>query len=139
MVNKMNQDEIEFVIPRRPVSLQARTKGLQAWKKYVAHEVTKQYQASTPISNTELQCTIVYLSGANPPDIDNIIKPIQDALIGIIYDDDIQIHDVDSHRRPLETPFDFLALPKLLKKAVCNGKECVYIRISQSKKLEEYI
>ena len=36
---------------------------------------------------------------SSPADIDNSIKPIQDALVGVVLADDFQVTDVDSHRR----------------------------------------
>ncbi|HIG48948.1 MAG TPA: RusA family crossover junction endodeoxyribonuclease [candidate division Zixibacteria bacterium] len=45
---------------------------------------------------------MVYLGETNAPvDTHNIIKPIQDGLVGLVYDDDLLVTDVESHRRPL--------------------------------------
>jgi hypothetical protein len=129
----------EFLIPRRPVSLQAQRRGLQAWKNFVHSEAQKVWQGSSPIQNTNLQLTLVYLCDDYPPDTDNIIKPIQDALVGLVFEDDHLISDVDSHRRFISDPIDFINLPLLLQQGVLIGKECVYVKVSQSQPLEKYL
>jgi crossover junction endodeoxyribonuclease RusA len=71
--------------------------------------------------------------------IDNIIKPIQDALVGIVYADDSLISDVDSHRRFLSDAIDITNLPPLLIKGVILAEECIYIRVCLAEKLETYL
>ena len=70
---------------------------------------------------------------------DNIIKPIQDALVGAIYDDDLLISDVESHRRPLTGVFDIAKHPVLLVDGILSGTECVYVRITDAQPLENYL
>lgn len=128
----------EFVIPRRPLSVQAKTRNLQAWKQYVNAEAAKTWTKSTIIGE-QVQLTLVYLYESNPVDTDNIIKPIQDALIGLVYDDDSRVSDVDSHRRPLNGTFDLTRQPALLIGAISSGKECVFVRVSVPRMLEDYL
>lgn len=116
----------EFLIPRRPVSLQA--KRLQAWKAYVRTEASHIWTAR-PSDAAAFQLTLVYLCNTNPVDIDNIIKPIQDALETIVYPIDELITDVDSHRRLFTDPFDLTNLPPLLIRGVALQQECVYVRV----------
>lgn len=101
----------EFLLPRRPVSLQA--KRLQAWKAYVRAEAA-QVWAIGPSNAEAFRLTLVYLCNTTPVDIDNIIKPIQDALETVVYPADELITDVDSHRRLFTEPFDLTSLPALL-------------------------
>ncbi len=86
-----------------------------------------------------MHLTLVYLCDDTPVDVDNIIKPIQDALIGLVYEDDLLIADVESHRRPLADAFDITNYPPLLVKGILSGKECVYVRVSNSQPLENYL
>ena len=69
----------------------------------------------------------------------NIIKPIQDALIGVVFADDSQVSDVDSHRRFLSDRIDITNLPPLLIENIVNGAECVYVRVSLAESLEVYL
>jgi crossover junction endodeoxyribonuclease RusA len=131
----------EFLIPKRPVSLQTKNrKNLQAWKEFVHAEASKMWDpGSPPVSSPPLRFTIVYLCDAAPADIDNIIKPIQDALVGLVFDDDFLISDVDSHRRFLTEPVDLTSLPPILQGGVMRGEECVYVRVSEAQDLGRYL
>lgn len=131
----------EFLIPQRPVSLQASNrKNLKAWKDFVRGEAKKVWNNSTlPVSSPPLRFSIVYLCDSSPPDTDNIIKPIQDALVGLIFEDDSLVSDVDSHRRFLAEPIDLITLPPLLQAGVAAGSECVYVRVSDAQDLGSYL
>ena len=135
----MNRQILEFLIPSRPLSLQAKPKSKQDWKNFVCEMASQNWMDSSPIRDTDICLTLVYLCDDSPPDTDNIIKPIQDALVGLIYEDDSLIADVDSHRRFLSDPLDLTSLPSLLVNGALIGKECVYVRVSKSKALDEYL
>ncbi len=92
-----------------------------------------------PVSLPALRFTIVYLCDESPADIDNIIKPIQDALVGLVFEDDFLVSDVDSHRRFLDEPIDVTNLPPLLQSGVAAGSECVYVRVSDAQGLRSYL
>jgi Holliday junction resolvase RusA-like endonuclease len=129
----------ELLVPRRPVSHQAKNRrNYQAWKDYIYGRARQTWQ-DTPLAESSLRLTLVYLCDNDPADIDNIIKPIQDALIGVVIADDFQIIDVDSHRRFLTEEIDITYLPKMLIEGILLGHECVYIRISLSQSLENYL
>lgn len=128
----------EFLIPRRPVSTN-NDKRRQEWIRLVNKEAKKVWTGSSPIKDANLQLTLIYLCRDNPPDTDNIIKPIQDALNKLVYEDDRLISDVESHRRFLSEPIDITNLPLLLQQGVIIGKECVYVKVSESQPLEKYL
>ena len=130
----------EMLIPRRPVSHQAKNRqNLQDWKDYVYGRARIDWIGGTPIATQGLRLMLVYLCNDFPADIDNIIKPIQDALVGVIYADDSLISDVDSHRRFLSDAIDLTNLPPLLVEGVTLGEECIYVRVSLADNLEVYI
>lgn len=131
----------EFLIPKRPVSLQTRRReNLQDWKNFVREEAQKAWNINLPpVSSSPLRFSIVYLCDSSLADIDNIIKPIQDALVGLVFEDDFLISDVDSHRRFLAEPIDITDLPPLLRGAVEMGRECVYVRVSDAEDLGSYL
>ncbi|NOQ36546.1 MAG: RusA family crossover junction endodeoxyribonuclease [Methylococcaceae bacterium] len=129
----------EFLIKQRPLSLQTRNRNnLQAWKNFVRQEASKTWN-DTLIEEQYLHVVIVYLSDDSPPDVDNIVKPILDALVGLIYEDDVLIADVESHRRYLSDGIEITNLPELLQSGVLDGEECVYIKIETSQTLENYL
>ena len=131
----------EFLMSKRPVSLQTKRRAnLQAWKRFVAAEAMKAWGARAPVATPlPLRCSIVYLCDSAPADIDNIIKPIQDALVGLVIGDDFLISDVDSHRRFLTDPIDVTFLPPLLQAGVAGGNECVYVRVCDALPLRSYL
>ncbi|AFZ07665.1 endodeoxyribonuclease RusA [Oscillatoria nigro-viridis PCC 7112] len=130
--------QFEFLIPKRPVSLQTRQRSkLQDWQAFVRTEASKTW-VGTPYSGN-VHLTLVYLYDTDPVDTDNIIKPIQDALIGLVYEDDSLVTDVESHRRSLSGTFDVALCPLLLLHGIISGRECVYVRICQAKALESYL
>lgn len=103
-------------------------------------EAAKHWANGTPpVSLSWLRFTIVYLCDESPADIDNIIKPIQDALVGLVFEDDFLVSDVDSHRRSLDEPIDVTDLPPLLQRGVAVGNECVYVRISDAQDIRSYL
>lgn len=87
----------------------------------------------------DLRLTLVYLCDVFPPDTDNIIKPIQDALEGVVMVDDILVADVESHRRYRTDEFDLTRLPPLLGQGLLTGAECVYVRLVDSEPLEDLL
>jgi Holliday junction resolvase RusA-like endonuclease len=132
--------EFECLIPKRPVSLQTKSrKNLQSWKNYIGIEARKIWGNMLPIEDESLRVSIIYLCDDSPADIDNIIKPIQDALVGIIFQDDSLVSDVDSHRRFLDEPINLVGLPPLLQAGAVIGKECIYIKVSTAEDLENYL
>lgn len=130
--------QFEFLIPKRPVSLQTRQRSkLQNWQEFVRAEASKTWVGTAYSENVQL--TLVYLYDTDPVDTDNIIKPIQDALIGLVYEDDSLVTDVDAHRRSLSDTFDADLCPLLLLRGIISGNECVYVRIRLAKTLESYL
>ena len=130
--------QFEFLIPKRPVSLQTRQRSkLQDWQAFVRAEASKTW-VGTPYSGN-VHLTLIYLYDTDPVDTDNIIKPIQDALIGLVYEDDSLVTDVESHRRSLSDSFDVALCPSLLLRGIRSGSECVYVIINSAKALESYL
>ena len=131
--------KFEFLIPERPVSVQARRRQrVREWQQFVADQAAKTWEQA-PITDQHLQLTLVYLCGDAPVDTDNIIKPILVALKGLIYEDDVQITDVESRRRPLASLFDYNVdkWPDQLLQGLLSGNECVYVRLSDQPILED--
>ncbi|MEH2438913.1 MAG: RusA family crossover junction endodeoxyribonuclease [Nostoc sp.] len=102
-------------------------------------EAQKLWKDRSVIKQGDLQLTLVYLCDDFPADTDNIIKPIQDALVGLVFEDDSLVSDVESHRRFMSDPIEIKSLPSLLQRAVITGQECVYVKVSESQPLEKYL
>lgn len=122
----------EFIVPRRPVSHQAKDRHhKQQWRDFVYGRAFQKWKG-TPVSDEALRFTLVYLCEEDPPDINNIIKPVQDALIGLVYSDDSLIVDIQGHLRMADEIIDIIGLPPLLQDAVINGTDCLYVRVDST-------
>jgi crossover junction endodeoxyribonuclease RusA len=70
-------------------------------------------------------------------DLDNIVKPIQDALKEIAYADDSQVVDlVASMRRKGST--DLRPLTPLLASGFSGGSDFVYVVVDRSSRIEVF-
>lgn len=61
------------------------------------------------------------------PDVDNIIKPILDALQGVIYDDDSQVLQVTSRKVPLTEDLNVEGTSPALQQALAEHGDVVHI------------
>jgi Holliday junction resolvase RusA-like endonuclease len=133
-------NHIEFVVPKRPVSAQAKSRtNLQAWKALVAGYAARAWEGQPIHESGAVQMTAAYLCNESPVDVDNIIKPLQDALVGVVLRDDVLVTDVDSHRRSFDETFDLQRIPNVLLPYLSGTSEVVYIRVRQANALEEYL
>lgn len=74
-----------------------------------------------------------------PADLDNIVKPIQDALQGIAYVDDSQVVDlVASKRRKGSTDERLLTLTPILASGFSGGSDFVHIAVDYSSRIEVF-
>jgi len=129
---------VDFLLPRRPVSHQAKdASNKNAWRDYVFGRAMQEWPAR-PLLYFPLKFTMVYLSDVpRPGDINNFVKPVQDALCGLIYADDSMIWDVSAHLRFLSEPNAIRDLPPKLAQAIIGGQACVYVAISDSSELSK--
>jgi hypothetical protein len=128
---------VDFLLPRQPLSQQAKHPSTRrGWRDYVYGRAMHAWSGA-PLQNRPLKFTMVHLSmGSEAGDINNYVKPVQDALCGLIYSDDVLIRDVSAHLRFF---WDFRAigpLPAKLADAVLDRHECVYVAISDSTDLK---
>ena len=70
------------------------------WKQDV-HSAAKLIWDGSPPSTGEIEVTITYYFKDVDVDVDNIPKPILDALKGLVYNDDYKITDMICRKREL--------------------------------------
>jgi crossover junction endodeoxyribonuclease RusA len=63
--------------------------------------------------------------------LDNIVKPIQDALQGLVYDDDEQVVDLIASMRRKEVD-DSLLLTPTLARGFQGGSDFIYVSVDRS-------
>ena len=84
----------------------------------------------TPTQDAVAICITYYYDGEIPDiDIDNIIKPIQDALNGVVYVDDKQVFYTRS-RRISRDSYNIDTVPEALIARLSRGHDFLWIEIS---------
>lgn len=130
----------EFVIPGRPVSVHTKDRAAyRPWQNTVATEAGRESPVVPPFWEPGVRLTIVYLFTEEPIDVDNIIKPVQDALEGVLYLDDGVVTDVQAHRRTWTDGVNDERFPHLLRLMWREKEDCVYIRVQDTTTLEDLL
>jgi crossover junction endodeoxyribonuclease RusA len=65
-------------------------------------------------------------------DTDNMVKPIQDALIGLVYEDDRWITDAEIRKTSIDGAFRIRRYSLVLLKAFWSGEEFLHIVIDRA-------
>ncbi|SFJ60005.1 RusA family crossover junction endodeoxyribonuclease [Planctomicrobium piriforme] len=125
--------KFEFVIPRRPLSVQAKNaKHRQEWKDYV-HDLARQAWPEDELLVQSPVClTLIVIYESVIIDVDNVIKPIQDALRNVVYFDDSLVSDVISRRRNLNTQFVLENVSPVLAHGLELAAEFVYVCVTDA-------
>lgn len=124
----------EFIIIGKPISHQTKDKQrLRDWKGKVRHTAETCWPLPQPLGDS-MKVTITHYYDAQygeegVPDSDNIVKPIRDALNGVVYVDDYQITDFVSRRRNLNGSFRIRGMSPALAEGFCNGAEFLHVKI----------
>lgn len=99
------EDEVEIIFPiyfwvdGTPVSQQGSGKSKSAWKERVTGASYNPVPAYKWTTDEEVSVTIYDFPEADTEgDVDNIVKPILDALCRRVYSDDRQVKRVTAHR-----------------------------------------
>lgn len=123
----------EFVVAETPRSLQAKSKSVQRWmalvsdaaRTRVAEVVEQSWLDARPLS----MCVFYFPPAPMDGDIDNIVKPIMDALIAIAYTDDRDVERVVVQKFEPDVAWSFDQPSEMLAGALDAEKPVVYIRI----------
>lgn len=70
-------------------------------------------------------------------DLDNIVKPIQDAMKGIAYDDDIQVIDLIASMRPKDGSV-LIPMSAVLAAGFAANSDFVYVNVQRSSHVEAF-
>ncbi|MEH1806937.1 RusA family crossover junction endodeoxyribonuclease [Nostoc sp.] len=121
----------EFIVDGPPVSQQARKRGkgnrLQDWKKTVRQEAEKYWSSEQKTAAGLVMLQITYFYDSDQIDVDNIVKPIQDAIKGLAYVDDNQVSDLLVRKRNLSGNFRIENMTSTLAEGFARGNEFLHI------------
>jgi len=120
-----------FPVIGSPVSVQGSHKSKRQYQAAVAKAAST--SMVSPIEGGErIKIEIDWFSEGfqNKPDIDNIIKPIQDALKGVVFVDDNQVESIVARKHDTLRVISFMREPLGIIKPLLNGhREYVFVRI----------
>ena len=122
----------EFVIGGTPVSQQARRRELvRAWTQEV-RSVAGQYWDAQPLVAGAVAVTITYFYDRTPLDVDNIAKPILDALKGLVYSDDSQVADLLCRKRDLNAELRIQNASTTLLDSLRDAEPILHIAVAET-------
>ena len=123
----------EFIVLGPPLSLQTKNrKRLQAWKKKARAAAAgrwKKRKRTKPLTGA-VTIEICYYFDRASPDVDNIIKPIQDALIGLVYVDDKQVVNASSRKRNINHAFRVRWMSAVLASGFVAGEDFLHVTVA---------
>lgn len=125
---------IEFWVRGTPVSLQAkRAVAREQWKEKVRGASDMALGGPYFAFDGPIAVTLYYLpSEPMQGDVDNIVKPILDALGQHIYRDDRQVERVVVQKFEPENNFSFQKPTKAFSQALSEGRPVLYVKISNN-------
>lgn len=123
----------EFTTKGTPVSSQTKNRRrLQSWKVQVrAAAQTAVNSGVTPVDG-DVCVTITYYHDGDSPDVDNIIKPIQDALSGVVFVDDAQVVETQGRKKSINGSYKIRGVSSVLLEAFADGDEFVHVRVTEA-------
>ena len=124
---------LEFIIDGPPVSQQTRRQSLlRLWRGEVQSAVKQHWAEGELLASGLLMITIMYFYNDRSLDIDNVPKPILDALKGIVFEDDNQVTDLICRKRKLVPTLNAPKPSSVLDEELHRRKEFVYVLVERA-------
>jgi crossover junction endodeoxyribonuclease RusA len=125
----------EFTVLGPPLSHQTKNaQRLAEWRAAVLAAAQARWPPHDPPLAKAIEITLVYYHDRPTVriDNDNLIKPIQDALNGHIYEDDALITDTHVRKTALDGSFKVRRMSRVLADAFVEGEEFLHIQIDRA-------
>ena len=127
----------EFVIVGNPVSQQARRRSrVRQWTQEVRKEAQQRWDIGDSPYDGAVMVTITYFYDRVELDVDNIPKPILDALSGLAYADDGQVTDILCRKRYMIHNLQIEKRSPTLTDALHRNEQFVHILVEEAQTLE---
>jgi crossover junction endodeoxyribonuclease RusA len=121
----------EFVVRGVPVSLQGKPQSREAWKEKVTAACIDALPQNAFLAAVPVAVSIFHFpDGEMSGDIDNIIKPILDALNAVVYMDDILVERIVCQRFGVSSGMRWGKVSRTLLKAISGLKPTTYVMIT---------
>lgn len=128
---------LEFVVDGPPVSQQARRRDrVRDWQEEVRQAAMLSWPPGELPLAGPVMLRITYFYDTVSMDVDNIPKPIADALQGLAYVNDEQITDVICGKRNLNGNLRVENPSLILAEGLTRGNEFVYIVVQEALEYE---
>jgi crossover junction endodeoxyribonuclease RusA len=123
----------DFVVCGVPVSRQSTSSAaVERWQQVVADAaraaMPRRRGGHSPVPN-DLAVTLAYFYRSRPLDTDNMIKPILDAMKGIVFNDDCQVVDLHAGVRGMSGAYELDEVTDVLWLAFDAGEPFVYVHV----------
>lgn len=123
---------IEFIFNGPPLSLQSKNKARKRnYIAMVANEAVSALPLGFSPTTDEVDIIITYYFENQAGDVDNIIKPIQDSLNGVIYVDDAQVVDTRSRRKDINGSYKIRSVSAKILEGFSRGNDFIHVRIQK--------
>ena len=123
---------LEFVVLGPPVSNQSPGPNLTTWRATVAGAATLNWP-NAPLMGDLKAIVINFYAGNRPSvDLDNMSKPILDAMQNIVYGDDRQIVQAEIAHLKIGAAFAIIGVRPIIVNSIQAGNHFVYVRIEDA-------
>jgi len=116
-----------FVVMGIPRSLQAKRQS--RWKDKVRSVAAESWGDDPPLED-EVSVVIIYFYRDGSVDVDNMVKPILDAMTTLVYVDDGQISQIIARQIELATGLDISGATPDLVEALNSDTDFIFVQIN---------
>lgn len=121
---------IEFIFDGPPLSLQSKSGANKtAYKNRVTLAAQSVLPAGFVPTTQDVIITITYYYETVVGDVDNVIKPIQDSLNGVVYDDDNRVVDSRSRRKDINGSYKIKNASAIILQGFAKGNDFVHVKV----------
>jgi hypothetical protein len=122
---------LELVYTGIPVSQLASRQDLYTWRDTIRRIAKENWAEDREPRQGKIIIQITYFYENNAAETGDIIKPLLDALIGLVYYNYKQITKVDFNKHDLYGSFKITHLTPTLLEALLLGREFLYLKITE--------
>ena len=126
----------ELIMEQAPVSSQTRRRQrFHEWRQDLARAARLVWGTEDPVA-IPVSVTITYFFDDTPVDVDNLPKPILDALKGLVFRDDSQVYDLFCRKRNRADNLRIEKPSQGLLDALDNSRQVLHIKVTATQNQE---
>ena len=121
---------LEIIVEGTPISHQTRNRAaLKAWQKIVRDQAATHWNG--PPRHEKMKLTVIYFHRGSKAglDHDNMVKPIQDALNRLVYEDDRQITHAEIAQLSLDETVEVPNVTRAIVEGLARGEDFLWIQV----------